>query len=125
MNKNPEASLTSIKKDAKTRRIAGSSLLTGFFALIGASCCALPLALVNLGLSSALVSHLGIFARAKPLFMGLTLVLIGTAIYFSFKGGRRPNRKTAVILAVAVILVLGSYILPSFEGQILKWLNLK
>lgn len=125
MTTKQNATIVYDRKTAKTNKIAGSSILSAFFALIGASCCVLPIVLVNLGLSSALASHLGFFARAKPLFMGLTVILIGMAVYLSFKGGRSPNRKTMIILSIAVILVAGSYILPTYESQILTWLNLR
>lgn len=103
--------------------MARGSVLSGILALLGASCCVLPIILVNLGLSSALVSHLSIVAKAKPWFMGLTLVLVGAAFYLSFKDGRKPSTKTIIVLLLATTLIAVSYIFPFYEGHILRWLK--
>ena len=59
---------------------AGGSLITGLAAMIGASCCVLPFLLVQAGLSTALVAHLGVLASAKPYLLAVTAVLILAAV---------------------------------------------
>ncbi|MBT8471770.1 MAG: hypothetical protein HKN14_09455 [Marinicaulis sp.] len=103
--------------------LAGGSVFSGLAAFIGASCCVLPLILVNLGVSTALVGKLAFFARAQQYFMGAAVVLIVTAIVASFWNGRRPSKNVAITLFFATGLVLAAYIMPSYEGQFLRWIN--
>ncbi len=104
--------------------LAGGSLFAGATALIGASCCVLPIVLVNLGLSGALVSNLAYFARAKDWVLGLSVLLIAGGVVLAAKRGRMSAR-TFVLLVAATVMVAAAYILPSYEGEILRWLNLR
>jgi len=72
---------------------AGGGALSGLAALIGASCCVLPIVLVNLGLSSALVSNLAFFARAKPFFLGAAVLLIAVSFAAAFWGRGASRRR--------------------------------
>ena len=103
---------------------AKGGVLTSVFAIVGASCCILPIILVNLGVSSALVSHLGIFTRLRPWLIALSLALIVAGFVFTFRGGRRPNRRTLTVLIIATLLTLCALILPYYEGDLQRWLNL-
>ncbi len=103
--------------------IAGSSILSGLAALIGASCCVLPLLLVNLGVGSALVGNLDFFAKVKPYFMGATLVLVAIGFLAAFWGGRRPGKRILTLLVLAAALAVGAYMLPFYEPQILRWMG--
>jgi len=105
--------------------LAGGGLLGGVFAFLGASCCVLPILLVNLGVSSALVANLGFFARYKTHFMIVATLLLAGAIMFAFRGGRRPRARFWISVVVAVLLLAGAWILPSYEGDLLRWLNLR
>lgn len=98
--------------------------LTGLFAFVGASCCILPIMLVNLGLSSALVSHLSFFARMRPLLLTLTTLLVIAGFIYAYRGGRKPTRKILMFLIIAGLLALASSILPYYEGGIQRWLDL-
>ena len=102
--------------------LAGGGLFTGLASLVGASCCVLPLLLVQLGVSAALVAHLDVFARAKPYLMAATAILAGCGFIAAFWGGRRPRRGVLLLLAGAAILVLASIALPYFEDEILRLL---
>ncbi len=102
---------------------AGGGIIAGFFAFIGASCCVLPIILVNLGVSTALVGNLAFFARAQVWFQWLTLVLIAAGFFFAFRRGR-PRPRVIALLCLAVVLAVAAYVLPSYEGAILRWLNL-
>lgn len=103
--------------------IAGGSALSGLAAFIGASCCVLPLVLVNLGVSAALVGKLAFFARAQQYFMGAAVILLFAALTAAFWNGRRPGGGVSITLVLATVLVLAAYIMPSYEGQLLRWIN--
>ena len=105
--------------------LAGGSVLGGFLAFLGASCCVLPILLVNLGVSSALVANLGFFARYKSAFMIVAMLLLAGAMVFALRGGRRPKTRFWISVSVAVLLLAGAWILPSYEGELLRWLNLR
>ncbi len=103
--------------------IAGGSVVSGLAAFIGASCCVLPLVLVNLGVSSALVGKLAFFARAQQYFMGAAVILLVSAIVTSFWNGKRPSKRVGIAFFLATIFVMAGYIMPSYEGQLLRWIS--
>ena len=79
--------------------------------------------LVNLGVSTALVAKLGFFARNQALFQWVTLALLGAAVLFAFRNGR-PSMRVIVLLVIGFALVGVAHVLPSYEREILEWLNL-
>lgn len=103
--------------------IAGGGALAGLASFIGASCCVLPLLLAQVGLGAALLSQLVFFARAKPYLMALTVALIVGGLVASFWNGRRPRPMVLMMLAGALVLVVGAEILPQYEGQIMRWIG--
>jgi len=106
--------------------LAGGGALAGLAAFIGASCCVLPIVLVNLGLASALLAgHLAFFARARPWFLGAAALLIAGAALAAFWKGRRPNGRVLTILAAATLLTAGAYGFPYVEPDILRWMSLR
>lgn len=117
-----------MEKDTETQRpsgglFAGGGIVTGLAALIGASCCVLPILLVQAGVSTALVAHLGVFAQAKPYLLALTAALILAGFVAAFWGGRRPRPRILVLLIVAAILVAGAYVMPFYERELLDWVR--
>ena len=52
-------------------------LVAAVAALVGASCCALPLALAWFGLAGAWIANLGIFVTYRPYITGAALIVIG------------------------------------------------
>ena len=62
-------------------RLTGKmSLLGAIVAAIAASlCCAAPLALLAMGISGSWLANLTLFEPLRPLFTGLTLLLLGLA----------------------------------------------
>ena len=111
------------KRPKKGGVMAGGSVLSGFAAFVGASCCVLPLILVNLGISTALVGKLAFFARAQHYFMGAAVVLLGAAIIAAFWKGRRPSKRVSITLVLAALLVVVAYIMPFYESQLLRWMS--
>lgn len=106
--------------------LAGGGALSGLAAFIGASCCVLPIVLVNLGLGSALLAgHLAFFARARPWFLGAAVLLIAAGFVSAFWKGRRPNGRVLTILAAATLLTAGAYGFAYVEPDILRWMSLR
>lgn len=102
---------------------ASGGIITGLASLIGASCCVLPVLLVQAGVSTALVAHLGVFARAKPYLLAVTAVLVLAGFVAAFWGGRRPRPRVLILLVVAALLVLGAYAMPFYERELLDWVR--
>jgi mercuric ion transport protein len=119
--------MTDAKQDSKTLPargwLAGGSVLSGAAALLAASCCVLPILLVNLGVSSALVANLALFASVRELFMALTVLLLATAVVFALRGGRRPRRRFWIALGAALTLLAGATIMPRYERELLQWVR--
>lgn len=103
--------------------IAGGGVLSGLGALIGASCCILPLILINLGVSAALVGKLALFARYQHYFMGGAVILLAVAMVAAFWKGRRPSKRIVIVLALAAALIVAAYVMPFYEPQLLRWVN--
>ena len=106
--------------DSGSRLALGGSLLGGFGAFIGASCCVLPLILFNLGVSSAVIAQLGFFARYKDVFFLCALALLVVGVAVAFYKGRRPTRLVAIIFIGAAVLICASYFLPMYEPELLR-----
>lgn len=103
--------------------VAGGGLIGGLSALIGASCCVLPILLVQAGVSTALVAHLGVFARAKPYLLATTAVLILAGFIMAFWGGRRPQPVVLILLIGGALLVAGAIAMPHYERELLDWVR--
>lgn len=104
------------------RHVARAGTFAGLFALIGSSCCFLPVLLVNLGVSVGLVERLGFFARHRTLLLWVSAALLVIATTIIFRNGR-PRRSVLIWLAVGVIFVAVAYILPNYERELLAWSN--
>ncbi len=102
---------------------AGGGLLAGLSALISASCCVLPILLVQAGLSTALVAHLGIFARVRPYLLTLTALLIAAGFIAAFWGGRQPRPLVLWMLIMATALVIAAVAAPYYERELLELLR--
>jgi mercuric ion transport protein len=104
---------------------AGGGLLAGVGALLGASCCVLPILLAQAGVSAALLANFGVLARARPFFLAVALLLVVAGIAASFWKGRRPRPRAAILLAIAALLTAGAYVMPHYEREFLDWLDLR
>lgn len=103
--------------------IAGGGALSGLGAFIGASCCILPLILINLGVSAALVGKLAFFARFQHYFIGAAIVLLAAAIVVAFWKGRSPSKRVVIALVLTAALIVAAYVMPLYEPQLLRWVN--
>jgi len=106
-----------------SRLFAGGGILASLGGLLGASCCVLPLALVNLGVSSAIVANLGFFVGAQPWFAGAAALLVAAGFISAFWRGRRPRPRLFAMLGVAAVLVAATFLAPAFERELLQWMN--
>jgi len=99
--------------------LASGGVLASLVAMLSASCCVLPALLVQAGVSAALVSRLGVLAPYRLQFLSMAGALIAIATVAAFWGGRKPRPRIAAMLALSGGLVVGAYLLPQFESELL------
>lgn len=102
--------------------LAKSGVFAGLLSFIGASCCVLPILLVNLGVSTSLVAKLGFFAWYQAWFQWATIALLIGAAVLAFSHGR-PRTRTLVWLGIGAIFVFAAHIIPFYEGELLRWIR--
>jgi len=83
----------------------------------------LPILLVNLGVSSALVANLAVFSRYQDGLMIAGAVLLAGAILLALRGARPPRARFWVSVGATIVLLAGAWILPAFEGELLAWIR--
>jgi hypothetical protein len=113
-----DASKPPAKPDGLAGVFAGGGVLAG---LAGATCCILPIALANLGASTALLLHLRFFVRNQLWFSAAALALVALAAFLAFRGGRRPSRLVIGVLALSGLLAAASFIVPHYEAELVRW----
>jgi mercuric ion transport protein len=102
--------------------LSGSGALGGVAAFIGASCCVLPLVLVQLGIATSLVPHLAWFARWQPyLFWAAAAILALSATLALWRG--QPSLSFWIRWAIGAIFLAAAFVLPNYELQILHWIR--
>lgn len=104
---------------------AGGGLASAIAGLIGASCCVLPIILFKVGIGSAVIGNLIFFADKTEYFLIGAVVLITLGFMASFWGGKRPRKRVIIIFGLSVFIVFLAYILPSYEGDILRLLGFR
>lgn len=95
-------------------------LIAAIAALIGASCCALPLALASLGLAGAWLANLGIFVIYRPYVTAFAIIVI--ALGWAIALRRRASVRTLTVLGVASILVLAALLIAHYETELTRYL---
>lgn len=84
-------------------RVARRSLFAGIAAAVAASvCCVGPLVLLALGVSGAWVARLTEFESVRPVFIGVTLLLLALAFFKLYiqPPACAPNRACATSLSL-------------------------
>ena len=109
-------------ENAKTV-LASGGLIGGLAALAGSSCCILPIALVQFGLGGAWIANLAFFVNAKSYLLAASVISIVLAFVAAFWRNRSPSKGTLVVLCIATILTGAAYIVPLYEGRILRALS--
>lgn len=104
---------------------ASGGLASAIAGLIGASCCVLPIILFKIGVGSAVIGNLIFFADKTEYFLIGALLFIALGVIASFWGGRRPGKRAIIMFGLSAFIVFLAYILPSFEGDILRWLGFR
>lgn len=109
-------------ENSPSKWLAGGGVIAGLISFVGASCCVLPILLVNAGVSTALVVKLGFFARYQHWFQWGGIALLVAGYLFAFRNGR-PNTRVLFMLAAGSVFVVSAYFMPSFEGDLLRWIT--
>jgi len=102
----------------------GAGLASSLAALVGASCCVLPIILINLGAGSALVANLAWFARARDPLMAAALVLIAGGLVLTMLSGR-PRPRVLIMFGAAALITGLAWIMPYYEDAILRFLGMR
>ena len=111
------------KVDAEPRHVGLLSqlgLVAAVAALVGASCCALPLALAWLGLAGAWIANLGFFVAYRPYITAAAMALVGIGWIIEIR--RTAANRTFVVLALATMLVGGAILVSYFETELTRYL---
>lgn len=104
---------------------AGGGLASAIAGLIGASCCVLPIILFKIGVGSAVIGNLIFFADKTEYFLIGAVMLITLGVISSFWGGKRPRKRVIIMFCISAFIVFSAYMLPSFEGEILRLLGFR
>ncbi|WP_411818490.1 mercuric transporter MerT family protein [Hyphococcus sp. DH-69] len=119
MKKNIESEKTKISGSL----FASGGVIASIFAVIGASCCILPLVLINLGISVAVVGNLALMSAARPYFILSALGLVVLSFIAAYRHGNRPRGVMIGLLILASFFIVFASILPFFEPSIVKWIS--
>jgi mercuric ion transport protein len=114
---------TNTKAEGGTRHLGIVSplgLIAAIAALVGASCCALPLALAWLGLAGAWIANLEIFVVYRPLITAFAIVVI--ALGWAIALRRQASARTLVILGVASVIVGAALLIAHYEPELTHYL---
>lgn len=100
-------------------------------ALAASSCCLLPLALFSLGISGAWIGNLARLAPYQPIFVALTLGVLGYGFWLVYGRPKRacaadaacarplPNRLVKAALWTATVLVAAALTFPYIAPRLL------
>ncbi len=102
---------------------AGGGVAASILAFIGASCCLLPIVLLNLGIGTAFAGNIAFLGKFQIWFQGLTIVLLAAGYYFAFRRGR-PSGRVLAWLIFATLFAAVAFTVQRYEGAIVQWLNL-
>jgi mercuric ion transport protein len=114
---------TNTKTEGATRHLGIVSqvgLIAAMAALVGASCCALPLALAWLGLAGAWIANLEIFVVYRPYITAFAIIVI--ALGWAIALRRRASPRTLVVLGIASIVVGAALLIAHYETELTRYL---
>ena len=100
--------------------VSQMGLIAAMAALVGASCCALPLALAWLGLAGAWIVNLEIFVVYRAYITAFAIVVI--ALGWAIALRRQASRRTLVVLGVASVVVGAALLIAHYETELTRHL---
>ena len=103
-----------------TTTVASLGFVAGFGALIGASCCILPLLLAIGGVSGSWIAGIGALTPYQPYLLGLAALCITVGWAIAIR--RRMSLWIVAVLAMATLLVLGSVVTAIYERPVTQYL---
>lgn len=95
-------------------------LIAAIAALVGASCCALPLALAWLGLAGAWIANLEIFVVYRPYVTTFAIIVIALGWVIALR--RRASLRTLVVLGIASVFVGAALLIAHYETELTRHL---
>ncbi|MFM9850740.1 MAG: mercuric transporter MerT family protein [Hyphomicrobiaceae bacterium] len=95
-------------------------LIAAIAALVGASCCALPLALAWLGLAGAWIANLAIFVVYRPYITAFAIIVIAFGWAIALR--RRASPRTFIVLGIASVVVAMALLIAHHETELTRYL---
>jgi mercuric ion transport protein len=88
----------------KQLQLAGvGGLAAASVAVVASSCCAIPMALAFMGVSTGAVSLLGPLHELRPIILGLAVVLLAAGWFLAI---RRRSARAYPMLGIATLLIV-------------------
>ncbi len=101
--------------------LQGGGILGSFLALIGASCCVVPILLVHLGVATGLVAKLAWLTRFQPILFGVSVLILIVSAVLAIRRGKARWVFWAWWGVGAFFLTL-TILLPFFEFELQRTL---
>ncbi|WP_286828952.1 MULTISPECIES: hypothetical protein [Kordiimonas] len=98
---------------------ANGSLIGSLGAIIGGSCCVLPLVLFNLGVGSSVIAQLGFFMQYRQAFLGIAVIMIVGAAILALRNRSTLTTRTVIVFVLAFAFVAAAYLAPFYEQDLL------
>lgn len=103
------------------RAIPHVGLLAALAALAGASCCAVPLLLVWLGVSSAWIANLEIFVAYRQPVTAFAAIVVVLGWVIALR--RRASARTLAIIFVASAIVVSALLVAHYEVELTRYVT--
>ena len=108
------------KSDGASATAAGLGLVAGLGALVGASCCVLPLLLAITGVGGSWVAGIGALTPYQPYLLGMAALCVGIGWIIALR--RQARMRVVVMLGLATVLVIGSVLTAIYERPLTEYL---
>ncbi|MBL4670558.1 MAG: hypothetical protein JKY30_15040 [Flavobacteriales bacterium] len=111
-----KSSIPFLRNSATAGGVIGS-----FAALLSASCCVLPLLLIQAGVATGLVAQLSWFASHKDQIFAVSVIALLVSMGLSLTNGN-ASRKLMIWWVIAIVVLAAAYFSPSYETDIKQWI---
>lgn len=95
-------------------------LVAAIAALAGASCCALPLLLMWLGASGALIANLGPFVAYRQYVTAFAIAVVAIGWFLVLR--RRTSGRTLIVTLIASALLGAALLVAQYEVELTRYL---